>query len=554
MSLRIVKVISYAVRSRDGTDHEGPEMKSLGLLVLSLALPVMTFAVKLTTLDEVTGQCGSAFQCKSGQECVIMSKICNGEVDCHDASDEDVAVCPFACADKPCGNGTCAPTPYGGLCSCDKGFEVDSETGACADVDECASGDLISFVFCQYECRNTAGSYSCECPEGRVPRGSEIGDLCLSQDYEVRNDEWFALVRAGRAINLIDSGMRKKLEVVAGSEVLHMELDPKSNRALVLLEGEEFIHQLDLDQDVLGLTRTNLRAHDAQTFSFDGARLYLGVGDDLISCLQNECLRKKFEHVLWGDLTISDGYGRVMKIQADPNGPEIAVIFENRVISIDGSLSVLRERYILESQQVAIDFQAGQIYNVDDVLAYSRWMDLWTAPQKSSDMFDDRLRRFRSQDLGKLVLRGIAVDENTGLVWRLATNPPTLIAFNPQSAQIATKQLGGFGPTLLDAEDVGTGYEVIINPRAGLTFTRTQDAANREHEKRDEPRIMVCAEGYEAIGDEVCARVIYKVSETGTLVAACLVLLANLVGLVVWRIQEWRSNKARKGDKSLLIK
>ena len=62
------------------------------------------------------------------------------------------------------------------------------------------------------------------------------------------------------------------------------------------------------------------------------------------------------------------------------------------------------------------------------------------------------------------------MDETTGLIWRLAAHPPALFVFNPQSEENMVRRLRGFGNYLMDSEDYGTGYEIIINPRANNSW------------------------------------------------------------------------------------
>jgi fibulin 1/2 len=85
---------------------------------------------------------------------------------CHDINecDEDLHNCT--------NEQTCTNLPGSFVCDCRTGFEVNSLTGMCEDIDECSSeiircGDRSSF------CNNTIGSYECVCNTGY--RQSNLG-------------------------------------------------------------------------------------------------------------------------------------------------------------------------------------------------------------------------------------------------------------------------------------------------------------------------------------------------------------------------------------------
>lgn len=71
------------------------------------------------------------FLCKDGSECLLMNKVCNGEKDCVDGSDEGEACNKTdACKDLNC-DGLCKVLPTGPMCVCKEGFTFNNETKKC---------------------------------------------------------------------------------------------------------------------------------------------------------------------------------------------------------------------------------------------------------------------------------------------------------------------------------------------------------------------------------------------------------------------------------------
>lgn len=65
-----------------------------------------------------------------------------------------------------CRYGRCQTINHIASCYCERGFEIDSETKTCIDMNECLDNPCHRSA----ECRNTIGSYSCICP------GDSIGE------------------------------------------------------------------------------------------------------------------------------------------------------------------------------------------------------------------------------------------------------------------------------------------------------------------------------------------------------------------------------------------
>ncbi|XP_001966853.2 putative vitellogenin receptor [Drosophila ananassae] len=98
----------------------------------------------------------SLFDCRDGQECVDMSRVCNGFPDCSNGMDEGPQ-CTTACSKSSCQH-KCRATPSGAICSCHDGYRLDGDQRSCVDVDECQEQQP-----CAQLCENTLGSYQCQC-------------------------------------------------------------------------------------------------------------------------------------------------------------------------------------------------------------------------------------------------------------------------------------------------------------------------------------------------------------------------------------------------------
>nr|QIQ19559.1 vitellogenin receptor [Sogatella furcifera] len=101
--------------------------------------------------------CFGSFRCTTdSNECVHTDKVCNGEKDCSDGSDEG-GMCFKGCENAGCSDG-CQKTPHGPKCTCPKGFELTGDAKTCADIDECATEQ-----YCSQYCSNTPGAFRCSC-------------------------------------------------------------------------------------------------------------------------------------------------------------------------------------------------------------------------------------------------------------------------------------------------------------------------------------------------------------------------------------------------------
>ena len=56
----------------------------------------------------------------------------------------------------------CTNTLGSNFCSCERGYELDTDNHACIDIDECA----VDNGECEQNCHNTDGNYYCSCDSG----------------------------------------------------------------------------------------------------------------------------------------------------------------------------------------------------------------------------------------------------------------------------------------------------------------------------------------------------------------------------------------------------
>uniref|UniRef100_H2ZJC9 Fibrillin 2b n=1 Tax=Ciona savignyi TaxID=51511 RepID=H2ZJC9_CIOSA len=87
-----------------------------------------------------------------------------------------------------CDGGTCRNTDGSFVCECPKGYRADTQTHRCVDVNECASSDVCTYG----NCINTDGGFICECPP----------------DYKLSSDSTYCISdKPGRCYTAIESGM-----------------------------------------------------------------------------------------------------------------------------------------------------------------------------------------------------------------------------------------------------------------------------------------------------------------------------------------------------------
>ncbi|PNF25788.1 hypothetical protein B7P43_G12126 [Cryptotermes secundus] len=90
-------------------------------------------------------------ECLSNDDCSL-DRSCDGQSN----------RCMNPCDQVNCGRGTCKAQNHEGLCSCFQGYTIDS--GKCVDINECLENPCHSTAIC----KNSPGSFSCQCPDGLV--------------------------------------------------------------------------------------------------------------------------------------------------------------------------------------------------------------------------------------------------------------------------------------------------------------------------------------------------------------------------------------------------
>ncbi|XP_047519049.1 fibrillin-1 isoform X2 [Pieris napi] len=131
--------------------------------------------------DPATNKCEDIDECEDGQDICRPDQICVnilGEYDCKPKNSKSVTSCPDGMRMNPnrqmcedideCVEGThlcdqyqnCLNTNGSHECRCKLGFELDHTTGACTDINECAT-DQNTCIPQSQRCDNTVGSYLC---------------------------------------------------------------------------------------------------------------------------------------------------------------------------------------------------------------------------------------------------------------------------------------------------------------------------------------------------------------------------------------------------------
>lgn len=94
----------------------------------------------------------------------------------------------FTCSDSnPCRPGeTCVTDSYtgSGVCICRQGYERNTESGLCQDVDECSPSRQKAACGLNALCKNLPGSYECKCPQGFSGNPFVMCEQCKSPECQ----------------------------------------------------------------------------------------------------------------------------------------------------------------------------------------------------------------------------------------------------------------------------------------------------------------------------------------------------------------------------------
>uniref|UniRef100_A0A4X1TFB2 Latent-transforming growth factor beta-binding protein 2 n=1 Tax=Sus scrofa TaxID=9823 RepID=A0A4X1TFB2_PIG len=122
--------------------------------------------------------------CEPGYEVTSDEKGCQGTEVRGTLSQWPVSDVDECASRASCPTGLCLNTEGSFTCSaCESGYWVNEDGTACEDVDECADPQSRCLGG---ECKNTAGSYQCLCPQGfQLTNGSVCEDVdeCVGEEY-----------------------------------------------------------------------------------------------------------------------------------------------------------------------------------------------------------------------------------------------------------------------------------------------------------------------------------------------------------------------------------
>ncbi|XP_067678701.1 low-density lipoprotein receptor-related protein 4-like [Haliotis asinina] len=310
---------------------------------------------------------GGEIMCLDGRDCVPRSLQCDGTYDCQDGSDERnctvIAVDPCSNNNGGCEQICVSLSGNTSKCDCNPGYSLtnDSQT-VCTDIDECQDNPIHGT--CSQICKNTKGSYKCEC----VANYSLVNRrYCKARGGHP--ELLLATRRDLRRIDLETLQMRLVLGDAFVSSAVALDFDFLENKMYWTDVGKEGIFSVDLDNksSVEGVASTDVRSPDGLAVDWINKHLYWT--DTGLDRIEISSLNGKMRKTL-----IDSGLDEPRAIVLDPNhglmywtdwGKEPKI----ERCGMDGSdRKVIVNTSIAWPNGLTIDYIANRLYWVDSKL------------------------------------------------------------------------------------------------------------------------------------------------------------------------------------------
>uniref|UniRef100_A0A1A9W8J7 EGF-like domain-containing protein n=1 Tax=Glossina brevipalpis TaxID=37001 RepID=A0A1A9W8J7_9MUSC len=200
-----------------------------------------------TTQPSHEHMCASnAYSCGNGL-CVDLMRVCDGFEDCETGADEG-PLCKTACLSFRNGEGLvceneCRPTPAGAVCSCYKGYRLDSDQRSCTDINECEET-----VPCGQICENTNGSYRCSC----YPDFMLSTDKTTCKSIESANSILFSTHSEVRS----RTDMPVTLKIVWSandSKIISFDVNSRTRNGYFTTDSEFILYQVNITNGKIGM-------------------------------------------------------------------------------------------------------------------------------------------------------------------------------------------------------------------------------------------------------------------------------------------------------------
>ncbi|KAK7933606.1 hypothetical protein WMY93_004502 [Mugilogobius chulae] len=201
------------------------------------------------------------FQCRAGG-CLDPALVCNSVRECVDGSDEGGS-CGFKCTEeerRSCSQ-ACFSTPQ--RCSCSEGYKLLEDGVTCADLDECEAKTPV----CSHICRNSVGSFSCDCHPGYVLEADKRHCKITGEPFLLASilNELFVLGLRSGSVDVLSSSSKKA--------ILSVDYDWRERRVYWDSLDSDSIRWSSLDQKTTGTFITGIRA-DSVAVDWLGRNLY----------------------------------------------------------------------------------------------------------------------------------------------------------------------------------------------------------------------------------------------------------------------------------------